>query len=610
MSEEEKDSSHQKRTPETRICLLYGSQTRCAQEVAEFVEDEARNRSFQTHLSALDDYDVRRLPHETLVVFIVSTCGQGEMPDNMKKFWKFLLRKNLPNTSLCHCSTAVFGLGDSSYSKFNFAAKKLFRRLETLGASMLLERGDGDDQHPLGLDGALDPWLNKLWDVLATKFQVPSTLPPNRGLLTRNQIHVSKEKPVSMTVDQSPSPLQSGKYSMSSPFYAKLQSCDRITDPEWEQDVRHCVFNLGSSGISYSPGDVVSILPSNSEEVALSFLKHAKLDPALVITSIVPNDPGDTRWQHVSLPITLGELATRYLDIQGHPRRLFFRQISFLTQSDVEQEKLAHFASADGQGDLRLYNQKEGRTYFEVLEDFRNVSFTLDELFTIIPPIRPRRFSISSALSAFPNEIQVTLAVIQYKTPLGRPRRGLCSGWLADLPPGSLVPIFVEQGAIHLPSPQTSVISVGPGTGCAAFRSFIQERDQQKQKSQDPKGFGQFFFFFGCRHQSKDHLYANEMLQYVGRESLDLYSVAFSRDQPQKIYVQDKILQFKDEVWSLLQDPKSRVFVSGSSLKMPQDVRNAFRDVCVLCGKMSQDEADALLRKMEATGRYTTETWS
>jgi sulfite reductase alpha subunit-like flavoprotein len=157
-----------------RILILYGTQTGCAREVAERIGREVKTRClFRSRVIGLDEYDATNLIKEPLIIFVVSTTGQGDTPDNMKSFWRFLLRKGLPLDALSHLSFVVFGLGDSSYVKFNFVGKRLFRRLVQLGGQPLLRRGDGDDQHPFGLDGELDPWLLELWKVLLERYPLP-----------------------------------------------------------------------------------------------------------------------------------------------------------------------------------------------------------------------------------------------------------------------------------------------------------------------------------------------------------------------------------------------------------------------------------------------------
>lgn len=186
------------------ILILFGSQTGNAQDVAERIGREGKLLLYQTRVLAMDAYDVTQLPQEHLVIFVTSTTGQGDVPDNMKRFWKFLLRKGLGSDSLSHMHCAVFGLGDSGYQKYNLVAKKLHRRLEGLGAVQVVERGLGDDQHPNGYEAALDPWLTQLWAALAPAYPLPGGQP--EPILTEEKLMQLGTPKYKITVTCTPGP--------------------------------------------------------------------------------------------------------------------------------------------------------------------------------------------------------------------------------------------------------------------------------------------------------------------------------------------------------------------------------------------------------------------
>lgn len=154
------------------IRVLYGSETGTAQDVAEQIWKSAKRKGLRSIVSSLNDYDIQNLPFEQLIIFVVATTGQGDPPANMKQFWRHLLRKTLPTTMLQNLKYSVLGLGDSSYTKFNFAAKKLNKRLVQLGGEELLPIGLADDQHNLGIDAVIDPWIKKLWEEIANVFKI------------------------------------------------------------------------------------------------------------------------------------------------------------------------------------------------------------------------------------------------------------------------------------------------------------------------------------------------------------------------------------------------------------------------------------------------------
>ena len=230
------------------LTVLFGSQTGTAQDVAEQIGREGIRRHFSTAVQCLDEYDIANLVNEKLVIFVVATTGQGDPPDNMMKFWRFILRRNLPPTSLQSLTFAVLGLGDSSYLKFNFIAKKLHKRLTQLAGSALLPVALADDQHELGAEAVIDPWLRSLFDKLMALFPLPAGLQiiPKDVLLPPK--YTLKSCDMNNVVSNGNEPVQTRVYDEDDPYYAKLLSNARITADDHWQDVRMIRLDLSSSG--------------------------------------------------------------------------------------------------------------------------------------------------------------------------------------------------------------------------------------------------------------------------------------------------------------------------------------------------------------------------
>jgi len=540
-------------------------------------------------------------------------------------FWKLLLQKRLPSNALSSVSFAVFGLGDSSYSCYNFVGKKLYRRLLALGAHALIDRGEGDDQHPLGLEAGLEPWLETLWRTLLRLYPLPEgmeilpadILPPSRyRLLMMANSNGNLYKVIPRGKCNEKCTGQRHYYTRSHPFYATVLENRRLTSAQWEQDVRLITLDLTDSDIRYEPGDVVSIMPRNSPKDAENFAKFMGLDPQQIIAHILPNENhGFESGVLLDLngPLTVQELFESYLDIMGTPRRYFFEILSFFAVSPLEKERLQYFSSVEGQEDLREYNHREHRTVFQCLQDFPSCKPPLEYLIEMIPPLQPRQFSICSSMKAHSNQLQLTVAVVHFQTRMKRIRKGVCSNWLASLEPNSgdsihcKVPLWIKRGSMRLPSePSCPMIMIGPGTGLAVFRAFLEERDSLKKEG---VCVGANCFFFGCRHSEKDFLYRDQWLHYVEIGTLSLFEVAFSRDQPEKIYVHHKIAEHSQELWRLI-NVGAFIYVSGSSLRMPLDVRETFKAILQKEGSMEPLQSEAFLSGMEKSKRYQCETWS
>ncbi|CAH1153947.1 unnamed protein product [Phaedon cochleariae] len=588
-----------------KLVILYGSQTGNAQDLAERIWRESKRFYFRTTVKALDDYDISELQNEKCIIFVCSTTGQGEEPDNMKIFWKFLLRKSLPTTILTNLKYAVLGLGDSSYTKFNFVAKRLHKRLLQLGANTILPLGLGDDQHDLGYDAAADPWIEDLWNNLLILYPLPNHVQPlskdftiiPRWSASTSEIH----KAIS---NQQPLHLYSKK---ATDFTAVVIENRRLTSPDHFQDIR--LIRYSCKGQNYSPGDVFVVRPRNLPSQIEEFMKvlfsngvNCPLDSVFIIGQ---NDdipvPDALKYE-----VTFRQLCSEYFDLMSIPRRHVFNILSQLTDSELEKEKCLEFTTAEGQQDLYSYTNRPRRNIVEVLADFPHATknLTLETLLEIMPPIKPREFSIASSKKYHQDEVHILLAVVKYRTKLVKERLGLGSNYLAGLQKGDEVTAVIRKGSFRfLNDPEIPVIMVGPGTGVAPFRSYIHQRLAERNCNQD-----NLILFFGCRYQNKDFVCKEEFVELAVEKKLTLIT-AYSREGNTKVYVQDQIVKNGSLVWTALQR-KAFIYIAGNSKNMPRGVREAFIEVCKEYGCMSEEVAACFINDLEKTGRYQTECWS
>ncbi|KAG0287825.1 NADPH-dependent diflavin oxidoreductase 1 [Linnemannia gamsii] len=647
-----------------RILFLYGSQTGCAQDVAENAAREARRMHFSATVSAMDDYDRSLLIREHFVVFIASTTGQGEEPDNMKKFWKFLLRKSHPSDALDHMEYTVLGLGDSSYIKFNWPAKKLYKRMMQLGAVPFYEPAYADDQHYLGVDGTLGPWLTGLWKIALEKYPIPPPLkiiPEN--VIFKNSFSLvfdSKEiiDPESTSHTQQP-PLDFNQEPNS--YLATLLTNKRITHEKHTQDVRHIELLVKDPVFpGYHPGDVLTMRPRNLANDVDEFLEYNGWtsiadDPLTIVENL-----SDHRLpKHIPHRQTIRSLLTNHLNVFTTPRTSFFQLLIHFTSNEDEKDKLREFLSPAGQDDLYSYSHRMKRTIFEALADFKDVKIPLDYMLDIFPVIMPRSFSIASApLESVLEQTQIAsgatatplsngeavvqqvttsngtvvdgnvegelqwkvdlcIAIVHYKTKLWKWRSGICTKWLKSLHAANGLEaeestikkepsqfwIRIQRGTLKLPKdPSIPLICIGPGTGVAPMRSFLHHRIYAQGATQN-------VLFFGCRKRERDYHYRDEWEQLQAEGRLKVFA-ACSRDQEDKVYVQHLIEQQSALVWTYLHHQKGIILLSGSSNRMPADVTRALERVVAKEGKMGIEEAHAYLGKVEKEGRFQQECWA
>lgn len=581
-----------------RLLVLYGSQTGTAQDVAEQIWRESHQLGFQGPVLSFEEYEMSKLIEERLVVFVVATTGDGVEPDNMKLAWRFLLKRSLPAQSLQEMQFACLGLGDSSYPKFNYAAKKLSKRLQNLGATAVCPVGLCDDQHDYGHLGVSLAWTKDLWAAL----KGISGLDESK-LNSSNQT-IGKWLVKELPKDSHIAPLETLLWTQkqaSHPF--KIQDNQRTTALNHFQDVRFLRLKCQTEDLSWEPGDVLDVQPQNSDEAVKTFFdlihEHSlDFDASTVVevTSAYLDMPLPKAY---SLPLSLHQAAKYVWDLSSKPRQRFLEVLGQNCNDEMEKEKLQEFCSGEGIDDLVAYVNRPRRSLLEVLEDFRHAtsSLTLQQLFEMMPLIQPRSFSIASDVSSL--TLDLLVAVVEYKTIMHTPRMGLCSNWLKNLKSGTELRGVVKKGTMVWPTDLSiPLIMVGPGTGIAPFRSIIQNRLHAQSKGST---IGPLIVFFGCRNKTADFHFEKDFSTWSDAKKVEAH-IAFSRDQDHKVYVQHLITKNGAHLAKLIKEQNAYIYVAGSSNNMPKSVREAFIEI--LAG--DADYVDLMIKQR----RYQEETWA
>ncbi|XP_012283696.1 NADPH-dependent diflavin oxidoreductase 1 isoform X2 [Orussus abietinus] len=593
---------------EANITLLYGSETGTAQDTAELIWRDAKRYGLKSSVSAMDEYNIKNLISEELVVFVVSTTGQGEVPANMKQFWRCLLRKSLPVNTLNHLKYAVLGLGDSSYQKFNFAAKKLNKRLGQLGGQELLPIGLADDQHDLGIDAVTTTWTQELWTKISNLYGIEliNVQADGNEIVERFNVDVITTNDTRI--------FNNGRDLHSDIYESELHVNDelrmgtvienfRTTSVDHFQDVR--LIKISAENIQYEPGDVLYIRPKNSAVQVQRFFmilnsNNVNVHPNMVIrvTEKEINVP-----QVLKRDLTLKEIVEQYWDLSFKPRRSTMMTLARTSDDDLEKEKLFEFTTTEGQEELFGYVNRPRRNILEVLNDFPHTTSKLNVrlLFEIMSPIKPRAFSIASSMKATQSEVHVLVAVVKYKTKLLEPRLGLCSNWLASLTPGERVIFWIQKGTFKFDYSKPMIL-IGPGTGVAPFRSLLLD------KAVTNKNLNDCILFFGCRNEKRDYHCKEDFEFLMQNRNLRLFC-AFSRDQADKIYVQHVIERNDQLCWEFMKN-NANIYVAGNSKNMPDSVREEFVNIIGKFSNLSKEYAESYVQQMEKEGRYQIETWS
>ncbi|XP_063992176.1 NADPH-dependent diflavin oxidoreductase 1 isoform X2 [Diachasmimorpha longicaudata] len=552
---------------------------------------------------AMDDYNLEHLCSERLILFVASTTGQGDTPSNMTNFWRFLLRKSHPQTLLKNLKYAVLGLGDSSYEKYNFAAKKLNKRLSQLGAQEMIPIALADDQHDLGIDATVEPWMKNIWRIISEVLNIP--LKPSHQVIERFSVSVvpRTDPSVAEFTKKVSADIYEHELEVNSHLkFATIMRNTRTTALDHFQDVR--LIELNIPNVNYHPGDIIYVRPKNSpDQVSRFFHLLREHDVPLVPETLLSISDKEIKLPHcLRHPLTLRQVVEQYWDLNYKPRRSTMQVLALLSDNDLEKEKLTEFSAAAGQDELYSYVNRPRRNILEVLGDFPHTTRRLNEkvLFEVMSPIKPRAFSIASSCKSSPGEVHLLVAVVKYKTKLVEPRLGLCSNWLASLQEGQRVICWLQKGTFKFDW-EKPMIFVGPGTGVAPFRSILLELEAAKVDMKD------IILFFGCRSERKDFHCREDCERLVKNHHLTVFS-AFSRDQEDKIYVQHLIREQGALCWNLLLNG-GKIYLSGSSKDMPKCVREEFVDMARKFGDFNDFEAENFVRNLEKCGRYQTETW-
>ncbi|MCY7800302.1 assimilatory sulfite reductase (NADPH) flavoprotein subunit [Bacillus haynesii] len=541
------------------VTILFGSQTGNAQGLAENAAKTLTERGFQVTVSAMSDFKPNQLKKLKNLLIVVSTHGEGDPPDNALSFHEFLHGRRAPK--LDDLRYSVLALGDTSYEFFCQTGKEFDQRLGELGGTRLHPRVDCD----LDYDEPAATWLD--------------------GVIS--SLNEGQEQGTSAAPAQPASPQATGGetvYSRKNPFRAEVLENLNLNGRGSNKETRHLELSLEGSGLTYEPGDALGIFPENDPELVDMLLAELKWDPNVTITV----DQGEN--------LSLKEALTSYFEITVLTKK-FIQQAAEL----IENEKLRELAASENADQLKAYIA--GRDLIDFVRDFGPIAAAPQEFVSILRKMPPRLYSIASSFAANPDEVHLTIGAVRYNTH-GRDRKGVCSVLCAErLQPGDTLPVFIQPNKnFKLPeNPEAPIIMVGPGTGVAPFRSFMQEREETGAP-------GKSWMFFGDQHFVTDFLYQTEWQKWLSDGVLTKMDVAFSRDTEEKVYVQHRMLEHSKELFEWLEEGAA-FYVCGDKNNMAKDVQNALLEIIEKEGGKSREEAEAYLAEMKKQKRYQRDVY-
>ncbi|GLQ74437.1 assimilatory sulfite reductase (NADPH) flavoprotein subunit [Vibrio penaeicida] len=542
--------------PAGKLSIIFASQTGNAKGVAEALKEEAQAEGIAVELFDASDYKGKNLAKETHVIVVASTNGEGEAPDNAMELHEFLQSKKAPK--LPNLQYAVIGLGDSSYEFFCQTAKDFDEYLSKLGATSFIDRLDCDVDY----------------EAPAAEWRKAALEKAKNMLSAGNEAEV-----VQLHAGGQPAAAHS-QYTKQKPYTATLLTSQKITGRDSGKDVRHIEIDLDESGITYQPGDALGVWYENSAELVDAIL--AKVGLSGIETIEVDGESLSIRTALISkyeVTTSNPQLVTKFAELSGSKK---------LEKLVADKDKLREYA-----GNTQV---------IDVLGE-KKTKLSAEELVGILRRLTPRLYSIASAQSEVDEEVHLTVGVVEYG--VGEETRyGGASSFLSHrLEEGGEVKVFIENNNnFKLPQDDnTPVIMIGPGTGIAPFRSFVQERDNRDAE-------GKNWLLFGDRTFTQDFLYQVEWQKYLKSGLLTQLDVAFSRDQQEKVYVQHRILEHAEQMWQWIQDG-AYIYVCGDATRMAKDVNDALVSVAKEHGGLSQEKAEEFINDLRKAKRYQRDVY-
>lgn len=585
------------------VVILVGSETGNSLDYATRASDDFLRLGLRTQVHLMDEFDLAGLVSEELEVllFICSTTGDGEEPQNMRKFMKFLRRSNLPTNLFSSIKFGVFGLGDSSYEKFNFVGKRIYRRMQQLGAKDLIGfRGEGDEKSSKGLEGGWNIWLGRVVECLkdlkiikndSRLYKELEPLPPTCQLDSSNSQNISRD--YKAKTDK-----------------LRVVECQRVTPVEHFQDTRLLKLKAEIAP-EFIPGDILGLRPENHFEDVENVLNLMSWPGDLMIYGIKGEFLGN--WSYAATceryPMTLKEFIKRNVDLKRIPGRSTMNNLACLCDlsaagySQAHQDKLVELSRDEGE--YLDYVWRPKRTLIEIISDFQpTLKIEISRLLQIFAPIKMRQFSVAND-ARDSGEFELLIALVEDKLPVGRGiRDGLCSGWIKNgIKSGDQICATLSRGSINFTSLSKSskIFLFSAGTGIAPLRSIIQRLGRDETIS--------IFLYFGFRMEKIDFYFRDEWREY---KNLKMFS-AGSRDFEggKRVYL-DELIKMNSGPLLELKSLESVSFVVTGHSRLPKLVLDVLKDVW----KWNGDEEAILDRSLWADSlkggndRFQTETWS
>ncbi|KAJ2892773.1 putative nadph-cytochrome p450 reductase protein [Zalerion maritima] len=626
--------------------VFYGSQTGTAEDYASRLAKEGKSRfGLETMVADLEDFDYDNLdamPSDKVVMFVLATYGEGEPTDNAVEFYEFVSGDDVAfsesnEPALGNLNYVAFGLGNNTYEHYNFMVRNVDKALQKLGATRIGDAGEGDDGAGTMEEDFL-AWKDPMWAALAEKMGLeereavyePIFNIVERETLNKESAEVYVGEPNKMHLEGT----AKGPFNAHNPYIAPIAESRELFSVK-DRSCLHMEVDISGSNLSYQTGDHIAVWPTNAGEEVDRFLSILDLtDKKDAVVSVKPLEP--TAKVPFPTPTTYDAIVRYHMEICAPVSRQFLATLAAFAPNEETKAEMAKLG-----GDKDYFHEKVSIFHYNIArvlevvgggKKWTNIPFSA--LIEGVTKLQPRYYSISSSSLVQPKKISIT-AVVESAVIPGRTDsfRGVTTNYLLALKQkqngdpnpepfgmsyeitgprnkydGIHVPVHVRHSNFKLPSdPAKPIIMIGPGTGVAPFRGFIQERVQQAAGAAE---VGKTLLFFGCRKRNEDFMYADEFEEY--QKSLgDKFELvtAFSRETSKKVYVQHRLRERAKEVNELLQK-KAYFYVCGDAANMAREVNAVLAQILSEERGIPETKAEEIVKNMRASNQYQEDVWS
>ncbi|KAI6649241.1 NADPH--cytochrome P450 reductase [Oopsacas minuta] len=615
-----------------RVVVFYGSQTGTAEAFASRIAKECKGLGLGAFIYDPEDCDewdqlaqfrdMNNSVGQVMAVFCMATYGVGDPTDNSIEFIDWLKSTDL---NLSGLSFAVFGLGNKTYEFYNEIGRIVDKRLDTLGATRLCPRGEGD------ADGNIEEDFLKWRDVFKESvIQLFEIDPDSIGQFVGrdydvvfhsneelDKLHVYTGEPYRPHSFEK----QNAPFDAKNPILAEV-TCVRELHTGGDRSCLHMELNISGAKMKYQAGDHMALYVQNEPHLVEKLAKRLGVDLDQVI-SLNAKDELATKKHPFPCPCSFRTALTHYIDLTSLPKTHLIKELSNHTLDPSEKENILELTESSEQG-RRKYQEfvlDTQRSLLSLLDEFPSVQPPVDLLLEMLPRLQCRYYSISSSPKLHPNSIHITAVLTDYTTPLGHSVTGVASAMFRDLAstrgitatqPGyrtiTHFPIYVRKSTFKLPlRPIVPIIMIGPGTGLAPFRGFLQERGTVLGTGRE---VGRSLLFFGCRKRNWDYIYEQELNEFKENGILSNLQLAFSREQEKKIYVQHLMNNISGDLFRLLKEEGAYIYVCGDARNMARDVHANLLLILEQEGGMGSEDAALFVKNLQNRNRYQLDVWS